>query len=79
MILVDDVKNPSLYLIGCHPRQDYLQVELGFISMGRLNRPYQLFDTQNNLICTVILPTAAIMLPIDVTCLLTDEKFFYDQ
>ena len=76
-LLVDNQDEPNLYLIDCHLKKDYLQVNLGFISMGRSDRDYPLFDTHNNLVCTVKLPPSAVRLSTDVTCILSEEQFFY--
>lgn len=74
-LLTDSLENPSVWLINCHTEGDQLIAELGFISMGLVDRDYLLIDEQGQIFSKVRLPKAAIKLKEDIFCELKEEKF----
>jgi hypothetical protein len=73
-LLVDDPINPNLWLLGCTLRNEYLKCEIGFIRAHMLDDIYNLYDETGEFICQVQIPLAAIRFPIDLFCILSDEK-----
>lgn len=74
-LLADNFDSPLVYLIDCSIYPDYLRANIGFISMGLVDRIYELKTEKGEPIVRVKLPLHAIKLRQNVAAILSEEKF----
>lgn len=74
-VLSDDFDSPFLYLLDCSIYPDYLRANIGFISMGLVDRVYELKTEKGEMVARVKLPKLAVKLRQNVAAILSEERF----